>query len=127
MQRWAILQAAMPRGITIARSIAMVNALAKLHNFCIDEKEDGVPELAPMDSFHVMANEGVFVPMEVSPNSDVPLPSSLLDGSDHFDDLPRGERRRRNRGGDETMLPRSILLQKVIDSHMVRPSTNIYK
>jgi hypothetical protein len=39
VQRWGILQAAMPRNIGIKKVIALVNALAKLHNFCIDEME----------------------------------------------------------------------------------------
>ncbi len=36
IKRWGILRAALPSGITIKKTVAMVNALAKLHNFCID-------------------------------------------------------------------------------------------
>jgi hypothetical protein len=39
VQRWGILQAAMPRNIGLKKVIALVNTLAKLHNFCIDEME----------------------------------------------------------------------------------------
>ena len=37
VQRWGILRMAMPMGFTIKKTIALVNCLAKLHNFCIDE------------------------------------------------------------------------------------------
>jgi hypothetical protein len=71
-----------------------------------------------------------FVPLEESTNCDIPIPVQILDGGNHFDDLPRTERRRNNRQDaqqDATILPRESLLQIVIDAHMVRPSTNIYK
>ncbi len=34
--RWGILRFATPLGITIQKTVALVNALAKLHNYCID-------------------------------------------------------------------------------------------
>ncbi len=34
--RWGLLRAAIPLNILLTRTIAMVHALAKLHNFCID-------------------------------------------------------------------------------------------
>ncbi len=45
VQRWCILQMAMLKGISIKKTIAVVLALAKLHNFCIDVLDDvaGVP------------------------------------------------------------------------------------
>lgn len=44
VQKWGILRMAMPRNLSIKKIIAMVNALAKLHNFCIDEHD--IPERA---------------------------------------------------------------------------------
>jgi hypothetical protein len=41
--RWAILRSAIAMNITIKRSVALVIALAKLHNFCIDETDLEVP------------------------------------------------------------------------------------
>ena len=41
VQRWGILRLAMPRNVSIAKTITIVLALAKLHNFCIDVA-DGV-------------------------------------------------------------------------------------
>ena len=37
VQRWGILRMRMPHGLSIKKIIAMINALAKLHNFCIGE------------------------------------------------------------------------------------------
>jgi hypothetical protein len=133
VHRWAILRAPIPRGITIKRTVAMVSALAKLHNFCIDENEDDVPALSPRDLVNVMANESGFLPSpdESAANSgrDVPLSRQLLlDGGNHFDDyIPRDERPRPRDTKTAVVLPRELLLEHVIDSHMVRPSTNVYK
>lgn len=127
VQRWAILRAPIPRGITIKRTVAMVNALAKLHNFCIDEKEADVPALPPRDLVRVMTNERGFLPME---ESGPPLPPrQLLDGGDHFDDFHWDVRRPPRRGNKNVVvvLPRDVLLEHIIDSHMVRPSINVYK
>ena len=37
--RWAILRSAIPMRVSLKKAIALVIALAKLHNFCIDENE----------------------------------------------------------------------------------------
>ena len=34
---------AMPNGVKIKKTIALVNALAKLHNFCIDKNDGNTP------------------------------------------------------------------------------------
>ena len=39
VQKWAILRTAMPRGIALKKVIALVNALMKLHNFCIEQTD----------------------------------------------------------------------------------------
>jgi hypothetical protein len=104
--------------------------LAKLHNFCIDKNEVNILELAANDNFRIVNNKIGFVPLEESTNCDVPIPVQIQDGGNHFDDLPQTERRRNNQQDaqqDATILPRESLLHIVIDAHMVRPSTNIYK
>jgi hypothetical protein len=45
VQRWGILRTAMPCNITVPKTISLVLALEKLHNFCIDEA-DVVPSTA---------------------------------------------------------------------------------
>jgi hypothetical protein len=52
VHRWAILRAAIPMNITISKTSAMVVAMAKLHNFCIDHKDS--PEQGnPHDLSHI--------------------------------------------------------------------------
>jgi hypothetical protein len=52
VHRWAILRAAVPMNITISKTSAMVVAMAKLHNFCIDHKDS--PEQGnPHDLSHI--------------------------------------------------------------------------
>ena len=128
MQRWRILQSALPNGISIQKAIALVVALAKLHNFCIDqsrERDAGIPEVLATDQVtHITANGG-FVALDEVPNADAPVPTQLLGGGEHFDDIPLPQRRTRNASEYEKSLPRYRLLQKVIDSHMVRPHANV--
>jgi hypothetical protein len=45
-------------------------------------------ELAADDNFRIVNNEMGFVPLEESTNCDVPTPVQILDGGNHFDDLP---------------------------------------
>jgi hypothetical protein len=132
VQRWGILRMAMPRGLSIGRIIALVNCLAKLHNFCIDEV-DGVkirnrestllPQL-DVDTNNIMNNEDGFVPMEASNNNHhgLLLPRALMDAGHHFSDIPRNVRRQSERMNSEGNLPRQRLLQQVVDSHLVRPN-----
>jgi hypothetical protein len=37
--RWGLLRAAIPQNISLTRTIALVHALVKLHNFCIDTQD----------------------------------------------------------------------------------------
>ena len=125
VQRWGILRMAMPRGLTIGRIIALVNALAKLHNFCIDEVEGGklILQQLDIDTNNIMNNEGGFVPMEANnDNDDILLPRGLMDAGHHFRDLPRNVRRQRERSEKEWNLPRQRLLTQVINSHLARPN-----
>jgi hypothetical protein len=125
VQRWGILQMAMPRGLSIGRIIALVNALAKLHNFCIEEVEGGklILQQLDIDTNNIMNNEDGFVPMETNNNNDdILLPRVLMDAVHHFCDLPRNVRRQRERIEKECNLPRQQLLTQVINSHLARPN-----
>jgi hypothetical protein len=62
VSRWGgILWCATSSKITIKKVIALVNCLAKLHNFCIDESESDVPEESPTDMMNMMMSnrEGI--------------------------------------------------------------------
>ena len=129
VQRWGILRMAMPIGISIKKTIALVNALAKLHNFCIDEVDGNsttINESLAEDVVNMEMNGSGYVPM--LPNAEirnvmeveVNTPNDLMGGGQHFDDVPRENRRNR----DEKRLPRTQLCNWVASKHAVRPSAN---
>jgi hypothetical protein len=104
-------------GISISKCVSLVNALAKLHNFCIDCFEEAPPR-NPVDHYTLVTNPSGFVNLEVQENSEnVALPSQLMGGGHHWDDIDRTFRRNQNL---ET-LPRQRLLEQVANSHLVRP------
>jgi hypothetical protein len=119
-ERWSILRSAIPRQITIRKTISLVHALAKLHNFCIDIQDVAPLTLLDGDSNNIVNNINGSVPLEQTDDIDVARPLQLLGGGDHFDDHPR--ELRRNQTGAE--LPRQILLEKVVESHLRRPNQN---
>jgi len=130
VHRWGILRMAMPKGLGIVRIIAMVNALAKLHNFCIEEVSHGrdssttaLLQQLSVDTLHIVNNEDGYVPMEASREHGIPLPRALMEPGHHFGDIPRNARRQRERAnaGDD-ILPQQRLLKQVIDSHLKRPT-----
>jgi len=52
-QRWGILRQIIPKNISLRRTIAMVICLAKLHNFCIDERDNNVESLLAIDELSI--------------------------------------------------------------------------
>lgn len=98
VHRWAILRSAMPQNISIKRTIALVNALAKLQNFCIDRKEASTQLLAG-DTSNIVNSTAGYVPMENSENerTNDQLPRQIIGGGEHFGDFPRDLRRRHDR------------------------------
>ena len=124
VQKWAILRAPMPRGITVRKVIALVNALMKLHNFCIDQKvdttvggDDKPMRQLTVDSFHLMNGIQGFI--ELDQVAEGVIPTQLLGAGHHRLDVPR-EVRESDR--DPNLLPRKELHDKVVNSHKVRPS-----
>ena len=92
---WRILRAAIPLNISISKTIALVNALAKLHNFCIsEEKYDcvfgdySVPDIMQNDEDHIMMQDQGYIHMDVNDTGGC-IPWSLMDGGHHLDDVPR--------------------------------------
>ncbi len=130
VKRWGLLRMAIPFGITIKKTIALVNCLAKLHNFCIDEVDTAAEGLGE-DVVYIQSRESGYVPM-VANNSireilgaEVQTPDSLIGGGDHFDEVPRSMRRGgRASASAELILPRTKLCKHVEDMHAVRPASN---
>ena len=119
-QRWGILRSAMPRGVSIRKSVALVLALAKLHNFCIDQKEVQVESMTAQDERYI--EEQGAVPLEDDPRTNgQQIPRQLIGAGEHFDGIERNERRRRNRSFSGIELPREKLHAIVVDQGLQRP------
>jgi hypothetical protein len=133
VQRWSILWSAIPSNISLKKSIALVHALAWMHNFCINQQleNEEVPETTATDMYTLMTNVNGYVPLEVAQmqdgNNNVVLPTQLLGSGDHFDDVPLEAHSRRvvsaGRGPTHQAgaLPRSILHDHVAQSNQTRP------
>jgi hypothetical protein len=64
-----------------------------------------------------------YVPLVNNNSHAVPTPKDLLDGGNHFDDCPWTARQSQRVTNNE--LPRTVLLNLVIDSHKKRPLANM--
>lgn len=98
VHRWGVLRRAIPVNISVVKTTQLVRALCILHNFCIDNKDDTANEVFADDHFTGISSGGF---AHSAPNE---RPHQLMDGGEHFDDVPRAERRVHERRGDE--LPR---------------------
>jgi len=127
--RWAILRSAIPMSVSVKKTVALVCALGKLHNFCIDTEGDvDVPTPTPADEWEIEMD--CCVPLVPAPGTqsarDV-VPEQLLDGGNHFDDLGyRGRYNRQRRyeymsAQSSTPLPRERLHDLVCDAGLTRP------
>lgn len=132
--RWGMLRSAIPMNVTLRKTVALVLALAKLHNFCIDFDDVQVLSQTPNDEWQNEIHGAVpcLVPTQLSGGSrhDV-VPEQLIGGGDHFDDIgvnARYNRQRRynywiERNDDGmTMLPRDQLHSLVASAHLTRPT-----
>lgn len=128
--RWAILRSAIPMNVTVQKTVALVLALAKLHNYCIDAQDDSrdVSHTAS-DEWVTEINGGVpLVPVAAefqSGNNDV-VPEQLLHGGHHFDDIGGavGRRNRQRRyvyEADGVQLPREALHSYIESIGVTRP------
>ena len=125
----------LPNGIRIKKTIALVNALAKLHNFCIDKNDGNTPhsnvdQALFEDLVHVEGYNSGFVPLvhnvEVRDvlDVDVDTPEALVGGGDHFDDIPHYCHHTREESSQETQFPRTVLCMHVENMHAVCPTVN---
>jgi hypothetical protein len=73
--------------VTIQKTVALVMALAKLHNYCIDA-DKGTFDLTSTanDEWHTEVNGAVPLVAAGDSRQDL-IPDQLLDGGNHFDDV----------------------------------------
>jgi hypothetical protein len=105
--RWGLLRAAIPLNISLTRTIAMVHALAKLHNFCIDTHDkmhskeqapgDILERLEEDEDYMVTHSPEGYIAMNTATDDSggVSLPSGLMDCGHHSDNMPWALRRTR--------------------------------
>ena len=110
--------------ITVTRTIALVNTLARLHNFCL---EDSIPDQLEIDTENIINWEEGYVALEDSNVHRIPMPITLMDAGHHFEEVPRIARRNRcvNNTTDEEDMPRNLLHDVVLKSHSRRPNIRI--
>ena len=123
VQRWAILRRALPAAFGLRKITQLTLCLCKLHNFLIDER---IEKTLPRDMLH-LRSQGNIVLEPHSTFSEETVPTELLHGGDHFDDVGnlrtttmRREAYQSRRDG--TQLPRDVLKQSVTEQGLVRPT-----
>lgn len=120
---WAILRSEISFNVTIKKVVALVNALAKLHNFCIDIQDrlgfdEHILDSMPVDSHHLRSNGGL-VSLNAGSGSDSPIPTQLLGWGHHSDDYPSDDMMRRIRNSG-TVLPHTTLMRHVVSTGLRR-------
>jgi hypothetical protein len=129
VQRWGILRTAIPHTISLTRIVGLVNTLARLHNFCIDEadrlnnKEQLVNRLS-VDVQHMVENEDGYVELRSSREHRTAIPTALLNAFEPFDGVSDNLLRQHLYSNPENMLPRYMLHQLIADNHYSRPIAN---
>jgi DDE superfamily endonuclease len=131
VQRWGVLRRALSAKVTTKKVNCLCMALCRLHNFCINSKlkpseqvrvtpvgaevQDDLRELAS-DSIAIAMNGGV----DIQSNG---IPTELLHGGEHFDDLTdRNMLRWRKKSGE--ILPRESMCNQVEQLGLKRPTPN---
>ena len=115
---WSILRKPMPCTITVKKTTALVYSLCKLHNFCINEKEDQFVTNTAQDEFVLDLDGGIA--METTPEGYL-WPSELLDGSDHHEASRQVDAccERQNKGRH---IPHDGLLCIIRNNSLTRPT-----
>ena len=128
--RWAILRSAIPMGVTIKKTVALVLALAKLHNYCIDCNDSRVAPSTPSDEWRSEVHGAVLLVDTTEDHNNLDggvTPRQLLDGGHHFDDFGINGRynmqRRYNYAAANSgrVLPRDALHSLVASMGITRP------
>ncbi len=126
VQRWGLLRMVIPRNIGVARIVALVNALAKLHNFCIGESNvlELLSRMYDKDRLHIMNVDSGYISFgNDNPHQNTLVPTALMHAGEHFDDIARNDLRSRRRQGAGNELPRNVLSQMIADGHWQRPTS----
>jgi len=117
VHRWSLLRSPMPATQPIARTVGMVLAMARLHNFCIDYGESNMISRLATDELRSELNGAILL----TTNTDGEIVADeLTGGGHHFHDLPRTLRRRQPQNNNN-WLPRERMCAEVADQGLTRP------
>lgn len=106
--RWRILRHAFSNKISIRRTIALVQCLCRLHNFCIDNGSELPPDVEERDN---ALQTGID-------------PNDLLGGGQHYNDVDRGAsgaRARERSVRAHQPWQREAMLRWIIERRLFRP------
>lgn len=119
-QRWGLLRAAIPKGISLSKTVRLVLTLAKLHNFCISENDLIIHPSLAKDELNIRRSDSGSVPMEPLRGTPLLGARELSGAGDHNDDYPAVSRRCLHKNNDT--LPRERMLEHVADLGASRPT-----
>ena len=111
----------------IENGIALLNTLARLHNYCLGES---IPTQLDSDVEYMLnEHDDGYVAMESSNDHGITMPTALMDVGHHFDEVPRNSRRKilRSTFTDEEIMPREMLRDIVLNLHAQRPNLSTIK
>ena len=126
VHRFGILRKPMPVNIRVPQTSALVTALCRLHNYCIDRQDTETSDFTPKDLLFQVMNGGSTLPVgrhDFNYNPEEDRDQLLLDGGSHFQDVVQ-ERRRMLKELEDTNreFPYKTVLQYIQESHFERPS-----
>jgi DDE superfamily endonuclease len=136
VHRWGILRRPISMQVGIRKTCNLVMALCRLHNYCIDNdntpsntagEEGDNPYLIPpleQDQAYMAA----FSAIDLQATDNNPLePTGLLHGGEHFDDVNRNIRRRRQEPMGYGVLPQQTLHDSVVNQGLRRPTPRTWQ
>ena len=127
VNKWSSLRKALPWQYSMEKKTGMVNSLCRLHNFCIDAKNEPTQQISQTanDSLNMEIGGAITLSQTNIDGQDELIPDQLLHGGAHFDDDP-GQSMRRAAATRQGELPRDIMFQNILENDLRRPSRRSY-
>jgi hypothetical protein len=107
----------MPKKVSLKKAVALVVSLARLHNFCIDQKQLQIENMTAWDECYIERLGAVPLEEDARMNGQR-IPRQLIGGGDHFVGMEHNERCHLDRSFSGIKLPREWLLAIVINQDL---------
>jgi hypothetical protein len=106
------------------KTTSLVLALAKIHNFCIDQDDTSILQSASVDELRFALQTNGSVPLEHLDvdiaDDNTTVPRQLIDGGEHIDDLPSDIWQLSRRRYLGVQLPRELLAEDIVRENNYR-------